>query len=512
MSRTPYAARRWRKLDQTGWFLWGAAFTLLLALAVTLPSVYLPLRAADGAADALLPEGGWVMGGLVALVALFCAYTVSQQRELNRMRAELERDALEQEDMTARLSEILALFHVTSHLHMPIGADLMFEIVVRRIAPTLRAQRVTMLSFDPEARELVVRAAHGLEAGLAHGARVRAGEGLAGRAAAAREVQWERTAGGGSALALPLVLVERVVGVLVVERIEAAEPFGAHHAGALRPFGEHLASAIERAFEIERLGERARVLEADNRKLAELHRMKDVFLSTASHELKTPLSSVIAYAELLDDHEGRLSREQSRDFVGRLRGEAMRLMGLIEDILDLSRLESGKMRMNVRGVTLAEVASGAIETTRMLAKRHEVTLAAELDEPLPALDVDEIKIRQVVVNLLVNAVRHSPAGGTVRVRTRADGAFVRLEVADQGPGVPAGEAMHIFELFGQAAGENPDRRGALGIGLHLVKRLTELHGGHTGVTSNPDGGSTFYVRLPVPEAARAEDGSEAQAA
>jgi signal transduction histidine kinase len=114
----------------------------------------------------------------------------------------------------------------------------------------------------------------------------------------------------------------------------------------------------------------------------------------------------------------------------------------------------------------------------------------------------------VVVNLLVNAVKFSPSGSRVTARTLRDGRWARLEVCDDGPGVPPEEATHIFELFGQAPGEEQGARGGLGIGLHLVKRLTELHGGHVGVHSRPGQGSTFWIRLPLP----VEQGQPAESA
>jgi signal transduction histidine kinase len=245
----------------------------------------------------------------------------------------------------------------------------------------------------------------------------------------------------------------------------------------------------------------------DVEKLAELNRMKDVFLATASHELKTPLSSVIAYAELLDDQEGRLRPEQAREFVGRLRGETQRLLGLVDDILDLSRLESGSMALKMRSVSLNEIARTAVETSRALARKYGIELRTELAEALPSPPVDEIKMRQVAVNLLVNAVKFSPRGSVVDVRTLRDGRFVRLEVSDTGPGIAPETALHIFELFGQGAGADGEGRNGLGLGLHLVKRLTELHGGHVGVLERSGGGSTFWVRVPI--AAQGEDTADA---
>jgi signal transduction histidine kinase len=380
--------------------------------------------------------------------------------------------------------------------------------------------------FDPVSSELVTRASYGLESEYSRGARARVGEGIAGWVASRREAillgakppsnelgrHYKEDRAITSALSLPLAIGERVIGVLNVNRINHPEAFNDRHLDVLRVFGEHIAAVIDRAEVLERLGSRARQLEADNEKLLDLNRMKDVFLSTASHELKTPLSSVIAYAELLDDHEGKLSSEQSHEFISRLRGEALRLLGLIDDILDLSRLESGKLVLKSRRMDLAEVALGALETTRMKAERSGVTLVAELGENLPELQIDEVKMRQVIVNLLVNAVKFSPRGTTVAVRARAEERHVRFEVSDQGPGVPPEAATRIFELFGQGAGEEAGERGGLGIGLHLVKRLSEMHGGHVGVNSSPGGGSTFWVRLPIPPRKQDADETEAAAA
>lgn len=516
MTQHTDAASRWRRIDRDGWLLWVLTFVVLLALTATLPVLYVPLGELLGQADdnAVLHSTWITTVSLVGLVVLFILYTVTKQREINVMRRTLEQETREHEDLSARFSEILALFQVTANLHMQFDLDLVLEIIVRRVVSSLRAQQASVMIVDPETQELVTRAAYGLEAELSRGSRERVGHGIAGRVASRREGvllgqkppdaetgrHYKPSRAITSALSLPLAIGDRVVGVLNVNRINHPEPFSRRHLDVLQLFGEHIASVIERAQVVERLGSRTRELEADNEKLADLNRMKDVFLSTASHELKTPLSSVIAYAELLDDNEGKLSKEQGREFLSRLRGEAMRLLGLIEDILDLSRLESGKLALKTRDVTLAEVAGGALETSRMMAKRQGVNLAAELDETLPAQVLDEVKIRQVVVNLLVNAIKFSREGDTVTLRTRPDGNFVRLEVNDLGPGVPPEQATHIFELFGQGPGEEHGARGGLGIGLHLVKRLTELHGGHVGVLSRSGAGSTFWIRLPLPAA------------
>src|SRR5206468_7927097 len=141
-----------------------------------------------------------------------------------------------------------------------------------------------------------------------------------------------------------------------------------------------------------------------NLKLSEMNQMKDVFLSTASHELKTPLSSVIAYAELLEENSEKLPADQRAEFLKRLRSEAGRLLGLIEDILDLSRIESGKLTLRRVPLSVNEVVHAAVETSRQTAVKHNVELVEEFEADLPPLLLDEVKMRQVVVNLIVNAV------------------------------------------------------------------------------------------------------------
>ena len=508
---------RWKQLQRAGWMLWAAAFALLIALTTVVPALYARVLGLAGASDVLagIDNPYIVTVALAGLIILFCLYTVLQQRELHRAVKRIAREENDRADAGTRLSELTALFQVSTTLQLQLRSDVILEIIVRRVVSTLRAQQASIMILEPESGELVTRASYGLEAEFSRGARKRIGEGIAGWVALRREaVSLGEHAPAGelgrhykenrritSALSLPLAIGERVIGVLNVNRINHTEAFGEHHLEVLRVFAEHIAAIIDRAEMVERMGRRTRELEADNEKLSDLNRMKDVFLGTASHELKTPLTSVIAYAELLDDHDGKLSRDQAREFVARLRAEAQRLLSLIEDILDLSRLESGKLMMKPRALDLSEVVRAAVETTRTLGQKFGVPVECELASDLPQLSVDEVKIRQVLVNLIVNAIKFSPRGVPVRLRTLQDDAYVRVEVTDQGPGIAPDTATHIFELFGQNVTEDADTRGGLGIGLHLVKRITELHGGHVGMNSRPGEGSTFWIRLPMaPEA------------
>jgi signal transduction histidine kinase len=289
------------------------------------------------------------------------------------------------------------------------------------------------------------------------------------------------------------------IGVLNVNRINHPEVFNDQRKEILRMFAEHIAAVIQRADEVESLSRRARDLEIANDKLREMNKVKEVFLSTASHELKTPLTSVIGYAEILNDHDDRLKPEQRQEFTRRLRTEAKQLLGLIEDILDLTRLETGKIELKPSRVDLAELVRTAMETTRPMADKNEVRLVEEF-EVVGAIEVDEVKIRQALVNLIVNAIKFSPQGSEVSIRLRDDGDEVLVQIKDQGPGIAAHESTQIFSLFGQGLKAGTKAPSGLGIGLHLVKRIIEMHGGETGVNSGSPKGSIFWVRLPKDQA------------
>ena len=515
-------------ISRRGWMLWAATIAVVLALASAVTLLFYPLvrliQEVGGGASSI--EGYYAIVGLGGLVLIFCLYVVLKQHELMRTRDALEQNELGRQQAAARLSELSALFQVSTTLNLQLQLNVILEIIVRRVVSTLRAQQASIMIYNPEEGVLETRASYGLESEFARNARTRLGEGIAGWVAERKEAVLLNDSASNpqlgrhfkadrnitSSLSLPLRLGDRVVGVLNVNRINNSERFTEHHREMLRMFAEHVGAVIDRAETVDRLTSRTRVLEAANLKLSEMNQMKDVFLSTASHELKTPLSSVIAYAELLEDNADKLAVDQRAEFLRRLRSEAGRLLGLIEDILDLSRIESGKLTLRRVALPVNDVVRAAMETSRSTAQKHGVELTEALDADLPPMMLDEVKMRQVVVNLLVNAIRFSPEHGTVKVVTRREPKFAIIEVVDQGPGILPEETVRIFELFGQGVRGIDRRTGGLGIGLHLVRRISELHGAHVGVNSQAGQGSTFWVRMPISlaeEAARSGSGAPA---
>ncbi len=503
-----------RAIARHGWTLWGATIALVVVLGGAVPLLYLPLLKTLGAEQSTpgaMADAYIRLISLSGLVAIFCLYAALKHRQLESMRAALAKEEFEKESVRIRLSELSELFQLSSVLSLQLRLESILEIIVRRVVATLRAQQASIMIYNPATGVLETRASYGLEAEFAKNATKRMGEGIAGWVAERLEpVQLDGDAQDDnfgqhlktnrnitSALSLPLRIGERCVGVLNVNRINHPETFLAHHREVLEMFAQQVGAIIDRVGVVDKMGTRTRQLEADNMKLAETNRMKDVFLSTASHELKTPLTSVIAYAELLADPEKQLEQTQRDEFLHRLSGEANRLLALIDEILDLSRIESGKLTLNRVPISVNEVAHAAVETSGPMAKRRGIEIEEVYDDTLPRLALDEVKIRQVLVNLIVNAVKFSPENGRITVLSWRDADHVRIEVRDKGAGIHPEDATHIFELFGQGVHGPGHEAGGLGIGLHLVKRITELHGGHVGVNSTPGHGSSFWVRLPL---------------
>jgi signal transduction histidine kinase/CheY-like chemotaxis protein len=233
----------------------------------------------------------------------------------------------------------------------------------------------------------------------------------------------------------------------------------------------------------------------------EVDRMKRQFVSMVSHELRTPLTSVRGALGLLAS--GRMGHldERGQRMLGIAAQNTDRLVRLINDILDLEKIESGQIEMQVSPAGAARLLSDAAEEMRETAERAGVTL--ELSAGAELVSADHNRIVEVLTKLIGNAIAYSPAGGVVRVRAAGTGAMVRFEVEDRGPGVPPDRLDRIFEKFEQADSSDTRRKGGSGLGLPIARGIVQQHGGEIGVESRPGEGSRFYFTLPVPAIAPA---------
>lgn len=225
-----------------------------------------------------------------------------------------------------------------------------------------------------------------------------------------------------------------------------------------------------------------------------LNRLKDEFLATVSHELRTPLQSILGWARLL--RSGHVNPEQTGKALETIERNALVQSQLIEDILDVSRIITGKARIHPQPVDLAVVLGAALDTTQPAARAKGVQLAAEVPSDIGTVMGESDRLQQVVWNLLSNAVKFTPAGGEVDVSARRVNGEVRVSVADTGPGIAPEDCERIFEEFQQSDSGLEQREGT-GLGLALSKRFVELHGGRIWVESEPGHGSTFSFTLPL---------------
>jgi hypothetical protein len=257
----------------------------------------------------------------------------------------------------------------------------------------------------------------------------------------------------------------------------------------------------ERNEELETMNEELQAvneeLEAANQQLNETDRMKDQFLSILSHELRTPLNAVLGFASVLDDEvAGPLTQEQHR-YLGRILNGTEILLSLINDLLDMSRIQAGKFTLSPECVHVAEVTHGTLVHLTALARLKDQALMLDIEDNLPTIEADEQRIGQVILNLVGNAIKFTPKGGRIDVSIRRQGDQLRFEVTDNGIGIRAQDQARLFQPFSQVDGSSTREKGGTGLGLSIAKALVEAHGGQIGVVSEPGKGSTFWFTLPL---------------
>ncbi|HEX6283750.1 MAG TPA: ATP-binding protein, partial [Pyrinomonadaceae bacterium] len=270
----------------------------------------------------------------------------------------------------------------------------------------------------------------------------------------------------------------------------------------LQTVGERTWTAIEK---LRAEAERERLLrsEQEARDAAEkANQLKDEFLATLSHELRNPLNVILGYSELFLRLPEIGQSEQLRKMAESLRRNAQSQSQLINDLLDLSRLQRGKISLNQETVSLAGIIDNAVETVRTEAAAKGVDINSNLDDQFLFVDGDRLRLQQIAWNVLNNAVKFTPAGGRINISLKREAKDAVLVVEDTGQGIDSSFLPHVFEMFRQADGSNIRRHGGLGIGLALVQQLVHLHGGK--ISADSDGtnkGSRFTIRLPLTDEA-----------
>lgn len=237
-------------------------------------------------------------------------------------------------------------------------------------------------------------------------------------------------------------------------------------------------------------------LAESNAELRKLDTIKDQFLSIISHELRTPINAISGFGSVLDDGVAGELTEQQHLYVRRMLGSADDLLALVDELLEMSRIQAGHLALDLGPMDLASEVKEAVTRLATLADRKHQHLSWMAPEGLPQLTGDSRRIRQVLVNLINNAIKFTPDGGTIEVKVMQDDGWIRCEVKDTGVGIAPGDQERIFQRFTQVDTSYTREKGGTGLGLAISKALIEAHGGRIGVQSKPRKGSIFWFTLP----------------
>jgi signal transduction histidine kinase len=299
----------------------------------------------------------------------------------------------------------------------------------------------------------------------------------------------ERT-GFRSVLAVPLLREGHPIGVLVLAR-SVTRPFTDKQVEVVTTFADQAVIAIENVRLFDEIQDKSR-------QLAEASQRKSQFLTSMSHELRTPLNAIIGLTEMMVKNAARFGTEKAQEPLQRVNRAGTHLLGLINQVLDLSKIEAGKLELNAQTVQLAPLINEVIGTAGQLAEQNKNRLVVEVQENLGALTVDAMRLRQILLNLLSNACKFTKAGEVkLAARKVSNGSnIVEFAVADTGIGMTAEQQAKLFEEFSQADATTAQRFGGTGLGLAITRKLARMMGGDVTVASEPGKGSVFTLRLP----------------
>jgi signal transduction histidine kinase len=411
-------------------------------------------------------------------------------------------------ELAQSVEELRALGEVSQAVNSTVDLETVLTTIVAKATQLSSTEAGTIYVFDEPAREFRLRATYGMDEAIIAAIRdhhIRLGETAIGQAAEQRgpvqiaDVQSDSSAGvldvivraGFRALlVVPLLAADRIVGALVVRR-KAPGEFPRSTVELLQTFAAQSVLAIQNARLFSEIEEKSR-------QLAEASEHKSQFLASMSHELRTPLNAIIGLTEMMVASAAKFGTEKAAEPLRRVNAAGTHLLGLINEVLDLSKIEAGKLELNPEPVNLARLIDEVIGTAGQLAEKNKNRLVVEGADGLSPLTADPMRLKQILLNLLSNACKFTKEGEVaLRVRKMADGGdWIELAVADTGIGMTAEQQAKLFQDFTQADSLTARRYGGTGLGLALSRKLARMMGGDVTVASEPGKGSVFTLRLP----------------
>jgi GAF domain-containing protein len=413
-------------------------------------------------------------------------------------------------ELVRSVGELKALGDVGQAVSSTLDLQTVLSTIVGRAVQLSGTDCGIIYEYDEPTREFRLRASYQMEQELVNAYQatpLRLGEGATGRAAETRvptqiaDLHQEQEfatrgmrpilsrLGYRSLLAVPLLLDQKIMGALTIYRRQTGT-FVPEVVNLLRTFATQSVLAIQNARLFREIEDKGRQLEAANRHKSE-------FLANVSHELRTPLNAIIGFSEVLQERLFGELNEKQAEYTDDILSSGRHLLSLINDILDLSKIEAGRMELEVTTFHLPDAIENALLLIRERASRHGIKLDRVIDDRLGDFTGDERKVKQILVNLLTNAVKFTPEGGQIKVEATLGDSAVIISVTDTGIGIAKEDQEAIFEEFRQVGTNYAQKREGTGLGLSLTRKFVELHGGQIWVESELGKGATFTFTLPI---------------
>jgi signal transduction histidine kinase len=413
-------------------------------------------------------------------------------------------------ELTRSVGQLTALGEISQAVSSTLDVETVLDIIVSRASQLADAAGCSIYEYDEGTEQFELRATHNYDTEFVQALRavpLRKGEGLMGRAAEMREpIQipdisqpgvYESSVrdtlirfGYRALLAVPLLREDQIIGSLSFNR-KAPGEFSAEVVDVLKTFATQSALAIQNARLFREIADKSAQLEAASRHKSE-------FLANMSHELRTPLNAIIGFSEVLVDRMFGELNEKQDEYLKDIYASGQHLLSLINDILDLAKIEAGRMELEAADFDLPGAIDNALILVRERASRRGITLGQSVDERLGPIRGDERKVKQVLLNLLSNALKFTPEGGRIDVGAEVRDGVAEVSVKDTGVGIAPEDQEAVFEEFRQVGTADKKVEGT-GLGLALSRKFIELHGGKIWVTSTVGVGSTFTFTLPLPQ-------------